>query len=510
MAQNPKKFLSEVDFNAAVKLAGSAGTSGQVLLSGGTGATPTWGSFTGITSSSYVAVGVLAADQALTVSGTDTLISFVDYVDPQGWWNPTTKRLTPTTAGYYNITYQTLWTALTSTSQTNAQIRKNGNSETIQQRTPDANTPYFMSASKVIYLNGSTDYIEFTAWSPVTTQSLSQGNAAGSGTNFSAQLVTSGANITSNSLVLKADSGTTEGTDLYTFNGSASKTLNFVSNTASGLTITETSGTWTFGTNATTANTANTIVLRDASGNFAANAITSTTQKYGTGIGAPTFTSYSGGVRSIYYDNISPSSAGYAVGIDGGVLWHGIPAADGGQFFKWYGGTTEVAKLSGTGILTASSFVSNVATGTAPFTVTSTTKVSNLNVDLVDGLHADSTNTGSTLVSRDSNGSFAANAIASTTMFSSSSGGFGTASALNSARLSVLQTTSGIGVVIRANASNSDNLTEWQYDNGGLAASMGTAGDLLLSSITAGTNITAYGTINGQYTDWTYLLANFR
>ena len=41
MAQNPKKFLSEVDFNAAIKLTGSAGTSGQVLTSGGVGV-PTW------------------------------------------------------------------------------------------------------------------------------------------------------------------------------------------------------------------------------------------------------------------------------------------------------------------------------------------------------------------------------------------------------------------------------------------------------------------------------------
>jgi microcystin-dependent protein len=39
------------------------------------------------------------------------------------------------------------------------------------------------------------------------------------------------------------------------------------------------------------------------------------------------------------------------------------------------------------GNVTAPSFVSNVATGTAPLTVTSTTKVANLNVDQVDGYH---------------------------------------------------------------------------------------------------------------------------
>jgi len=56
--------------------------------------------------------------------------------------------------------------------------------------------------------------------------------------------ITGSAASVTNSLVIKSDNGTTEGTDLYTFNGSASKTINFVSGT--GLTIAETSGTLTF------------------------------------------------------------------------------------------------------------------------------------------------------------------------------------------------------------------------------------------------------------------------
>jgi hypothetical protein len=104
-----------------------------------------------------------------------------------------------------------------------------------------------------------------------------------------------------------------------------------------------------------TAATANTIALRDANASFSVNALTATRVNYGTGTGAPTFTSYSAGVREVLYDNISPSQAGYAVGIDAGVMWHGIPGNDAGQFFKWYGGVTEVAKLSGTGVFTTSS-----------------------------------------------------------------------------------------------------------------------------------------------------------
>jgi hypothetical protein len=47
-----------------------------------------------------------------------------------------------------------------------------------------------------------------------------------------------------NSFVLRADGGTTEGTDLYTFNGSGGKNVNLVS--GNGIALTETSGTITF------------------------------------------------------------------------------------------------------------------------------------------------------------------------------------------------------------------------------------------------------------------------
>lgn len=54
---------------------------------------------------------------------------------------------------------------------------------------------------------------------------------------------------TSNSLVIKADTGTTEGTDLYTFNGSASKTLDIKAGT--NVTLTKTSGSITINANDT-------------------------------------------------------------------------------------------------------------------------------------------------------------------------------------------------------------------------------------------------------------------
>lgn len=52
-----------------------------------------------------------------------------------------------------------------------------------------------------------------------------------------------GGGTTTNPLIIKADSGTTEGTDLYTFDGSSAKTINIVAGT--NITITKTAGTLT-------------------------------------------------------------------------------------------------------------------------------------------------------------------------------------------------------------------------------------------------------------------------
>ena len=73
-----------------------------------------------------------------------------------------------------------------------------------------------------------------------------------------------------------------------------------------------------------------------------------------------------------------------------------------------------IAARDGSGNLTANVLVSDVAIGTAPLTVTSTTVVPNLNVDQTDGYDADETDTASTLAARDANGDIQANAFEST------------------------------------------------------------------------------------------------
>jgi hypothetical protein len=82
------------------------------------------------------------------------------------------------------------------------------------------------------------------------------------------QNTTGSAGSVTASLFIRGDSGTTEGTSLYTFNGSASKTIDFVSGT--GVTIAETAGTFTFNNSGVTSvngsTGAITAVARRASG----------------------------------------------------------------------------------------------------------------------------------------------------------------------------------------------------------------------------------------------------
>ena len=78
------------------------------------------------------------------------------------------------------------------------------------------------------------------------------------------------------------------------------------------------------------------------------------------GIGAPTFTTRSVGSKIVFYSGISESDVDFAMGIESGAIWYsaGNTSSTG---FKWYGGTTVAATLSGAG---AAIFTSNVKTNT--------------------------------------------------------------------------------------------------------------------------------------------------
>lgn len=71
-------------------------------------------------------------------------------------------------------------------------------------------------------------------------------------------------------------------------------------------------------------------------------------------------------------------------------------------------GNVAGGNLNTSGKVVASTLESNVTTGTAPFTVASTTKVTNLNADLLDGYDTSTSNTANTVAVRDENGNLSA------------------------------------------------------------------------------------------------------
>jgi hypothetical protein len=281
-----------------------------------------------------------------------------------------------------------------------------------------------------------TSYTETDTLNSVTSRGNSTSNGISVGVltatrgNFTGIITSTGANISG---IITATS----------FSGSLANTLtlNTSGTGLSGSTTFNNSGaaTFTVTSNATSANTGSAIVARGASGEFTAGAITatgltlngggSTTSAqltfsgatnnwitFGTnGAAAPAFTTRSVGTKVVYYTNLGASNADYAAGIESSTLWHSVPTTS--EQFRWYGGTTVAATLSGAGAFTAvgavqgTRLISTIATGTAPLTVTSTTQVSNLNASLLEGYGTATANTANAIVRRGASGEFSMGAL---------------------------------------------------------------------------------------------------
>ncbi len=69
------------------------------------------------------------------------------------------------------------------------------------------------------------------------------------------------------------------------------------------------------------------------------------------GVAPPSFTPRSAGTKIVLYPQLGAATADYAMGVESGHIWQGVSAAVSGQGFKWYGGTTELARLRGDGNL---------------------------------------------------------------------------------------------------------------------------------------------------------------
>lgn len=203
------KTLSSATLTGSLTANGSTGSAGQVLTSNSSGVYWSSVSSGGLTASSYVCIGILSADQSIT-AGSDVVVNFVDYADPQNWWDPTGKKFQPNVAGYYEITFAAWWaTGSVSTGQINSQMRKNGNSFGIAMDPLNTSAGQSQILTRTIYLNGTTDYVDFSVYSGnSTTLNIQKGTADGSGTYFSAFLIASGNSGTYTNLTLSSNGST--------------------------------------------------------------------------------------------------------------------------------------------------------------------------------------------------------------------------------------------------------------------------------------------------------------
>jgi hypothetical protein len=130
----------------------------------------------------YVVTLSLTANQTLP-SNTDTVLTLDPRNDPNNWFNRTAgtgltaRRITPTVPGYYHIDYQVSWQPGVSAigAQNNIQVMKvtGGvvNAISIVQQpimTTSVNTT--QNTSVITYMNGSTDYLYFQAYSSNASQ----------------------------------------------------------------------------------------------------------------------------------------------------------------------------------------------------------------------------------------------------------------------------------------------------------------------------------------------------
>jgi len=145
-----------------------------------------------VITSSYICEGILASNQTFATAS-DAKILFVRYDDPNGWI--ASNQFQPTIAGYYSVSFGVwLQNPGVSSNQVNTQMRKNGNSMILSQQPLNNGTGISLGGSRIIRMNGTTDYIDWTIFQGTagsgTTGTLLQGTVNGSGTWFSAFLIT--------------------------------------------------------------------------------------------------------------------------------------------------------------------------------------------------------------------------------------------------------------------------------------------------------------------------------
>jgi hypothetical protein len=132
----------------------------------------------------YVKVARLT-DQTI-LNATDTVIQFSRITDPNSWYNTGTYRITPTVSGNYYVSAMVNWVkgTIAPTDQNNIQIRKNGATFSINLMPVNSGMDFTASLFGITTLNGSSDYIDVTAYTSNPTSQDINGTADGSWTKM--------------------------------------------------------------------------------------------------------------------------------------------------------------------------------------------------------------------------------------------------------------------------------------------------------------------------------------
>jgi hypothetical protein len=170
------------------------------------------------------------------------------------------------------------------------------------------------------------------------------------------------------------------------------------------------------GFNSATAATASTIALRDANGNISGNFFIGNGSQL-TGITGAQVTGIANGSSNvnIVLDgnvNIVANTTTTMVITKTGANIAGTANISGNANVGNLGTSgliTATGNVSGGNITTSGQLVSTISTGTSPLSVTSTTVVTNLNANLLNGATTATANTASTIALRDANGNISAN-----------------------------------------------------------------------------------------------------
>jgi hypothetical protein len=183
-------LLNSVTVNQAISASYFSGSADRAI-SASYALTASYAANHAVITSSYICEGILASNQTFA-TGSDVKILFVRYDDPNGWI--TSNQFQPTIAGYYSISFGVwLQNAGVSSNQVNTQMRKNGNSMILSQQPLNNGTGISLGGSRIIRMNGTTDYIDWTIFQGAGSSAngtILQGTANGSGTWFSAFLIT--------------------------------------------------------------------------------------------------------------------------------------------------------------------------------------------------------------------------------------------------------------------------------------------------------------------------------